>query len=167
MSVTVDESAEKKSIETIPLKDMVEEFHPAGVTEVDLYQKREKIYTRRIEGFYQRIRVYTGWPLLLGYFLLPWLNWNGQQAVLFDLPNREFRIFFLTFWPQDFPLLAWLMIIAAFSLFAVTAWAGRIWCGYSCPQTVWTAVFMWAEQWCEGSRNQRIKLDQADWSALV
>ena len=70
----------------------------------------------------------------------------------------------MTFWPQDFPLLAWLMIMAAFSLFAVTAWLGRVWCGYTCPQTVWTAMFMWSEQFCEGSRNQRIKLDKAPWS---
>lgn len=155
------ESSSLKSAETIPVKEVVEDFHPAGVAELDLYQKREKIYTRKIEGFYQRIRLYTGWPLLLGYFLVPWLNWDGRQAVLFDLPSRQFHIFFLTFWPQDFPLLAWLMIIAAFSLFAVTAWAGRVWCGYTCPQTVWTAVFMWAEQFCEGSRNQRIKRDKA------
>ena len=147
--------------EKIPTQQLVEEFHPAGVGELDLYQRREKIYTRKIEGFYQRIRVYTGWPLLLGYFLLPWINWDGRQAVLFDLPARQFHIFTLTFWPQDFPILAWLLIIAAFSLFAVTAWAGRVWCGYTCPQTVWTAIFMWSEQLCEGSRNQRIKLDKA------
>ena len=146
---------------TIPVQEVVEDFHPAGVAGLDLYQKREKIYTRKIEGFYQRIRVYTGWPLLLGYFLLPWLQWDGRQAVLFDLPSRQFHIFSLTFWPQDFPLLAWMLIIAAFSLFAVTAWAGRVWCGYTCPQTVWTAIYMWAEQLCEGSRNQRIKRDKA------
>lgn len=136
------------------------EFHPEGVAELDLYQKREKIYVRHIKGFYQRIRVYTGWPLLLGYFLLPWLNWNGHQAVLFDLPARKFHIFWFTFWPQDFPMLALILIIAAFSLFAVTTWAGRIWCGYSCPQTVWTAIFMWSEQLAEGGRNQRIKRDK-------
>lgn len=147
--------------EKIPVQQIAEEFHPAGVGELDLYQRREKIYTRKIEGFYQRIRVYTGWPLLLGYFLLPWINWDGRQAVLFDLPARQFHIFNLTFWPQDFPMLAWLLIIAAFALFAVTAWAGRVWCGYTCPQTVWTAIFMWSEQLCEGSRNQRIKLDKA------
>lgn len=140
------------------------EFHPEGVAELDLYQKREKIYVRHIEGFYQRIRVYTGWPLLLGYFLLPWLNLNGSQAVLFDLPARKFHIFWWTFWPQDFPMLALILIIAAFALFAVTTWAGRIWCGYSCPQTVWTAVFMWSEQLTEGSRNQRIKRDKLPWS---
>ena len=161
-TVRPSSSADKpqQQADTIPVKQVVEEFHPAGVAELDLYQKREKIYTRKIEGFYQRIRVYTGWPLLLGYFLLPWLNWDGRQAVLFDLPQRQFHIFTLTFWPQDFPLLAWLLIIAAFSLFAVTAWLGRVWCGYTCPQTVWTAMFMWAEQFCEGSRNQRIKRDQ-------
>ncbi len=151
--------------EKIPHKEIaVEQFAPAEVGELDLYQRREKIYTRSIEGFFQRIRLYTGWPLLLGYFLLPWFNWGERPAVLFDLPARKFYIFGLTFWPQDFPLLAGLLIIAAFSLFAVTVWAGRVWCGYTCPQTVWTAIFMWAEQITEGSRNQRIKLDKAPWS---
>lgn len=144
--------------EKIPVEQHVA---PAEVGELDLYQKREKIYTRRVEGFFQRLRLYTGWPLLLGYFLLPWCNWGGRQAVLFDIPARQFHIFGLTFWPQDFPLLAWLLIIAAFGLFTATVWAGRVWCGYTCPQTVWTAIYMWAEQIAEGSRNQRIKLDQA------
>lgn len=147
-------------------KDLIDvkELAPAEVAEVDLYQRREKIYTRRIEGFFQRIRLFTGWPLLVGYFLLPWLSWDGRPAVLFDLPARKFHILGLTFWPQDFPLLAFLLIIAAFALFAVTAFAGRLWCGYTCPQTVWTSIFMWIEQRFEGSRNQRIKLDQAPWS---
>jgi cytochrome c oxidase accessory protein FixG len=140
------------------------EVAPAEVAELDLYQKREKIYTRRIEGFFQRLRLYTGWPLLIGYFLLPWLNVNGRQAIWFNLPERKFHIFTLTFWPQDFPLLAFLLIIAAFGLFAVTVIAGRVWCGYTCPQTVWTSIFMWIEQKTEGSRNQRIKLDKAPWS---
>ncbi len=128
---------------------------------VDLYQKREKIYTRKIEGFFQRLRTLTGWPLLLGYFLLPWFSLEGRQAILFDLPERKFHIFWMTFWPQDFPLLAWLLIIAAFALFAITNFAGRVWCGYTCPQTVWTAIYMWMEQVTEGNRNQRIKLDKA------
>ncbi len=144
-----------------PEKIPVQQFAPAEVAEIDLYQKREKIYTRAIEGFYQRIRLYTGWPLLIGYFLLPWLSWGERPAVLFDLPARKFHILGLTLWPQDLPLLAWLLIIGAFALFAVTVWAGRIWCGYTCPQTVWTAIFMWCEQVAEGSRNQRIKLDRA------
>lgn len=142
----------------------VQEVVPAEVAELDLYQHREKIYTRKIEGFYQRLRVYTGWPLLLGYFLIPWMSWDGRQAVLFDLPERKFHILGLTLWPQDFSLLAFLLIIAAFSLFAVTVVAGRVWCGYTCPQTVWTSIFMWLEQRTEGSRNQRVKLDAAPWS---
>lgn len=144
----------------IPLQD-VSDMAPAEVCEVDLYQKREKIYTRKIEGFFQRIRLLTGWPLLIGYFLLPWLNWGDRQSVLFDLPARQFHILGLTFWPQDMSLLAWVLIIAAWSLFFVTVWAGRVWCGYTCPQTVWTSMFMWAEQFAEGTRNQRIKLDNA------
>ncbi|MEQ8516342.1 MAG: cytochrome c oxidase accessory protein CcoG [Chromatocurvus sp.] len=142
----------------------VEELAPAEVAELDLYQKREKIYTRKIEGFYQRLRLYTGWPLLIAYFALPWISVNGRQAVWFDLPERKFHIFTLTFWPQDFPLLAFLLIIAAFGLFAVTVVAGRVWCGYTCPQTVWTSIFMWIEQKTEGSRNQRIRLDKTPWT---
>ncbi|MDG1771307.1 MAG: cytochrome c oxidase accessory protein CcoG [Luminiphilus sp.] len=133
---------------------------PAEVSELDKRQRREKIYTRAIEGYFQRLRLYTGWPLLLGYFLLPWLNLDGRQAVLFDLPERKFHILSVTFWPQDLVLLAFILIIAAFTLFAVTALWGRLWCGYTCPQTVWTAIFMYIEQRFEGSRNQRIKLDQ-------
>ena len=145
--------------------EVVQEAAPAEVAELDLYEHREKIYTRKIEGFYQRLRLLTGWPLLLGYYLLPWVSIDGRQAVWFDLPEREFHIFALTFWPQDFPLLAFLLIISAYALFAVTVSAGRVWCGYTCPQTVWTSIFMWIEQKTEGSRNQRIRLDQAPWSA--
>lgn len=130
----------------------------------NLYEKREKIFTRKIEGFYQKVRLYTGWPLLLGYFLLPWLNIEGRQALLFDLPQRKFHILWATFWPQDLVFLGWGLIIAAFALFFVTTWLGRVWCGYTCPQTVWTAIFMWIEQSVEGERNKRIKLDQAPWS---
>lgn len=143
----------------------VQEFAPSEVGELDLYQKRERIYTRKVEGFFQKVRLYTGWPLLLGFFLLPWINWDVRQAVLFDLPERQFYILGLTFWPQDFPMLAWLLIIAAWGLFAVTVWAGRVWCGYTCPQTVWITMFMWCEQVAEGSRNQRIKLDKQPMSA--
>ena len=142
----------------------LQEIAPAEVAEIDLYQRREKIYTRKIEGFFQRVRLFTGWPLLLGYLVLPWLSWDGRQAVLFDLPARKFHILGLTFWPQDFPMLAFLLIIAAYSLFAVTTFAGRVWCGYTCPQTVWTSIFMWLEQKTEGSRNQRMKLDKGPWT---
>lgn len=141
-----------------------DQFAHTEVGELDLYQKREKIYTRSIEGFFQRIRTFTGWPLLYGYFLLPWINWHGRQSVLFDLAEQKFHILGITFWPQDFSMLAWILAIAAFSLFLFTALFGRVWCGYTCPQTVWTSIFMWVEQRTEGSRNQRIKLDAQDWS---
>lgn len=131
---------------------------------LNLYEKREKIYVRRIEGVYQNIRLYTGWPLLIGYFLLPWLTVDGHQAILFDLPERKFHIFWLTFWPQDFVLLAWSLMVAAFGLFFVTTLLGRVWCGYTCPQTVWTAIFMWAEQTAEGDRHQRMRLDKQPWN---
>ncbi len=142
----------------------IDEDLPSEIGEIDLYQKREKIYTRKIEGFFQRIRIFTGWPLLVGYFATPWLQWNGQQAIHFDLPERKFNIFGLTLWPQDFPLLTLALIISALALFLVTKLVGRVWCGYSCPQTVWTSMFMWIEQRTEGTRNQRIKLDKAPWS---
>jgi len=134
------------------------------VEEFDLYEKREKIYTRKIRGFFQRVRLFTGWPLLIAYFALPWINWDERQSVLFDVPNDQFHIFGLTLWPEDLILLAAILIIAAMALLAVTTWLGRVWCGYTCPQTVWTSIFMWAEQVTEGSRNARIKLDQAPWS---
>jgi len=135
-----------------------------GFGERDLYQRREKIFTRYVGGFFQRLRFFTGWPLLAGYFLLPWLQWDGRQAVLFDLPTRQFQILGLTFWPQDLWLLGWMLIIAAFALFTFTTLVGRIWCGYTCPQTVWTAIFMWVEQVTEGERHQRIRLDNAPWN---
>lgn len=149
----------------IPLENLPVDAAPAEVSEVDLYQRREKIYTRKIEGFFQKVRLYTGWPILVAYFSIPWMSWGGEPLVHFDIPARQFHILTMTFWPQDFRFLAWFLMIAAFGLFFITSLAGRVWCGYTCPQTVWTAIFMWIEQKTEGSRNQRIKLDQAPWSA--
>ncbi len=136
---------------------------PSEIRYVNLYETESKIYTRKISGFYQKIRRYTGLPLILGYLLLPWLLIDGRPAVLFDLPARQFHIFWLTFWPQDFMLLAWALIISAFSLFTVTVLLGRVWCGFTCPQTVWTLMFISVEHFCEGDRNKRIKLDAAPW----
>lgn len=131
---------------------------------VNLYEADDKIYTRRITGFYQRLRRYTGLPLMLGFLLMPWLVIDGRPAMLFDLPARKFHILWMTFWPQDSMYLAWLLIIAAFLLFTVTVLVGRVWCGFTCPQTVWTQMYMWAEHVCEGDRNKRIKLDAQPWS---
>jgi len=104
--------------------------------------------------------------VLLGlYYILPWLRWGDHQAVLFDLPARKFYIFGLTFWPQDFIYLAWLLVIAALTLFFFTALAGRLWCGYACPQTVWTELFLWIERKVEGDRSKQMKLDKSAPSA--
>jgi cytochrome c oxidase accessory protein FixG len=128
--------------------------------EQSLYAKREKIYPREVHGLYATLRNTAIIVLLAVYFLLPWLSWDGRQAVLFDLPARKFHIFALTFWPQDFLNLALLLIIAAISLFFFTALAGRLWCGYACPQTVWTELFIRVERWIEGGRLQQIRLDK-------
>ena len=134
--------------------------------EVDgvLYQARQKIYPREISGRFQRLRTIAAWVLLGIYYVLPWIRWEGRQAVLFDLPARKFYVFGLTLWPQDFFFLTWLLVIAALSLFFFTALAGRVFCGYACPQTVWTEAFLGLERMVEGSRSQQIKLSKAPWS---
>jgi len=130
-----------------------------------LYRKDPKVYPRDVKGSFARLRKLAVIVLLGLYYILPWLNWAGHQSVLFDLPARKFYILGLTFWPQDFIFLTLMLIIAGLSLFFVTAVAGRLWCGYACPQTVWTEVFLWMERWVEGDRNKRIKLDASPWNA--
>src|SRR6476659_4327950 len=130
-----------------------------------LYASEGKVYPRDVGGKLQNLRIAAVVWLLGMFYVFPWLRWDGHQAVLFDLPARKFHVFGLTFWPQDFPLLALLLIIAGVSLFFFTALAGRLWCGYACPQTVWTEVFLWMERWTEGDRNARMKLDAGPWSS--
>ncbi len=120
-----------------------------------------KIYTRSFTGLYRNYRRLGAALLFLLYFGTVWLQWNGRQAVLWDLESSKFHVFGYTYWPEDFTLLAILLIIAATGLFFVTVIAGRVWCGYACPQSVWTWVFLWAEKITEGDRNARIKLDEA------
>jgi cytochrome c oxidase accessory protein FixG len=129
------------------------------------YQAHQKIYPREAKGRFASLRQLAVIALLGLFYGVCWLDWNGRQAVLFDLPARKFYIFGLTMWPQDFIFLTWLLVIAALSLFFFTAVLGRVWCGYACPQTVWTEAFIWMEQWTEGNRAQRIKLDSAPWTA--
>ena len=129
-----------------------------------LYVSERKVYPRDVQGTFQTLRKLSVFVLLGMFYLFPWLRWDGRQAVLFDLPARKFYVFGLNFWPQDFVFLAMLLIIAGLSLFFFTALAGRLWCGYACPQTVWTEVFLWMERWTEGDRNARMKLDAAPWT---
>lgn len=126
-----------------------------------LFKERSKIHPREVEGLFVKLRYLSLFVLLGMYYLLPWISINEQQIVLFDLPARKFYIFGWVFWPQDFIYLSLLLICAAFSLFLFTALAGRLWCGYACPQTVWTEVFLWIERKVEGTRSQQIKLDKA------
>ncbi|GAB4173647.1 MAG: cytochrome c oxidase accessory protein CcoG [Wenzhouxiangellaceae bacterium] len=137
----------------------------SGEQTIPLYVKAPKVYPREVSGRFSRLRVLAAWVLLGLFYVLPWVQLRGQQIVLFDLPARKFHVFGLTFWPQDFVMLAVLLAIAAVTLFFFTALAGRLWCGYACPQTVWTEVFLAMERMVEGPRNKRIKLDQAPWSA--
>lgn len=142
-----------------------------GGTEVveSLYAKRVEIYPRAkigdALGFFQKWRWLFVWLTQAVFYGLPWLTWNGRQAVLFDLAARKFYIFGLVLWPQDIVYLAAILIISALSLFLFTAIGGRLWCGYACPQTVYTELFMWIERRIEGDRAQRMALDRAPWSA--
>jgi cytochrome c oxidase accessory protein FixG len=129
-----------------------------------LYQSAKKIYPREIKGRFDRLSKIATYALLGLFYVVPWLMWDERQAVLFDLPARKFYLIGLTLWPQDFLYLALLLIMAAISLFFFTALGGRLWCGFACPQTVWTEAFIWMEQWTEGTRSQRMKLDKAPWS---
>ncbi|MGG2399699.1 cytochrome c oxidase accessory protein CcoG [Pseudomonas sp. SH1-B] len=149
--------------ELIPVR-AVETIDPARPIRLTPAQAGGPIHTRSFTGRYRNLRLIGAGLLFLLFFGTAWIDWNGRQAVLWDLQNRQFHIFGATFWPQDFILLSAILIIAAFGLFFITVLAGRVWCGYACPQSVWTWVFMRVEQITEGDRGQRIKLDAAPWS---
>ncbi|MFY9316785.1 MAG: cytochrome c oxidase accessory protein CcoG [Burkholderiales bacterium] len=132
--------------------------------EVPLYEIRRAIHPRAVHGWFAAWRWALVWTTQVIFYGLAWLPWNDRQAVLFDIAHRKFYIFGLVFWPQDIVYLTVLLILAALALFLFTAIAGRLWCGYACPQTVYTEIFMWIEQKVEGDRNARIKLDQSGFS---
>ena len=127
---------------------------------IKMYAAREQIYPREAKGRYATWRWVCVWLTQLAFYGLPWLTWNGRQALLFDLTTRKFYIFGVVLWPQDFIYLAALLIICAYLLFLVTAIAGRVWCGFSCPQTVYTEIFLWVERRIEGTRSARMALDK-------
>ena len=130
-----------------------------------LYARRQKIHIRSVSGVFNNWRIALVLLTQLIFYGGPWLQWNDRQAILFHLVERKFYLFGLIFWPQDVIYLAVLLVISAYALFLVTAVAGRLFCGYACPQTVYTQIFMWIEQWVEGDRNARIKLDKAPMDA--
>lgn len=124
------------------------------------YSPRSRIYVRDVKGGMEYFRRIFGFILLAVFAALPWITYQGEQAILLDIMEQRFRIFGLTLWPQDFTIVALFAIVAAVALFFVTTIWGRVWCGFMCPQTTWTAIFMWFEKKFEGPRNKRIKLDQ-------
>ena len=141
----------------IPVKNI--DMNPSKSSESSLYQPQKQIYVRKVQGIFQRLRQKMNFFFLALFAILPWLQYNGKQAILLDISEQRFNLWSLTLWPQDLTLLAWLFIFAAFLLFFVTTFLGRVWCGYLCPQTVWTFIFIWFEEKIEGSANQRKKLD--------
>ncbi|MGB3741150.1 MAG: cytochrome c oxidase accessory protein CcoG [Castellaniella sp.] len=130
-----------------------------------LAEVRSKIYPRSVQGHFAQIRVLMVFLTQAVFYGLPWIQWNDRQAVLFDLAARKFYLFGMVLWPQDVIYLAVLLVLSAFALFLFTAMAGRLFCGYACPQTVYTELFMWIETQVEGDRLARIRLDEQPWNA--
>ncbi|MDE1949262.1 MAG: cytochrome c oxidase accessory protein CcoG [Burkholderiales bacterium] len=136
----------------------------AAVAVVSLYAKTKKIHPRAVSGWFAAWRWVLVWATQIVFYGLPWLQWGNRPAVLFDLAARRFYIFGLVLYPQDFIYLTGILIVSAYSLFLFTAVAGRLWCGYACPQTVYTEIFLWIEHRFEGDRMARIKLDAGPWT---
>jgi len=149
-----------KPLKVIPITPI-----PAGVEDayeaVSLYERHKKIYPRWVGGLFTRWRIAMVIVTQLFFYGVPWLQVHGQQALLFDVAAQRFYVFGLIFLPQDFIYLTALLLLSAFGLFAWTTVAGRLWCGFSCPQTVYTEIFLWFEHWVEGDRMARMKLDRA------
>src|SRR5437868_3394466 len=136
----------------------------AAEKSVGLYAAHEKIYARSVSGYFARWRWALVFATQLVFYGMPWLDWGQRQAVLFDLGARRFYIFGLVLYPQDFIYLTGLLVISALSLFLFTAVAGRLWCGFACPQTVYTEIFLWIERKVEGERGARMRLDDGTMS---
>ena len=134
------------------------------IVAASMYRAEKKIQPRSVKGWFASWR----WVLVALtqalFYGLPWLAWNARQAVLFDLGARRFYIFDLVLYPQDFIYLTGLLVVSAYGLFLFTAVAGRLWCGFACPQTVYTEIFLWVERRFEGDRTARLRLDAAPWS---
>lgn len=151
----------------------VEQFDVQAVMkkeERSLYKKRVKIHPKRVNGFFRSLKWWIMIATLGVYYITPWLRWDRgpgapDQAVLIDFPARRFYFFFIEIWPQEVYYFAGLLIMAGIGLFLITSLVGRAWCGYSCPQTVWTDLFLVVERWVEGDRSARIRLDKSPMSA--
>lgn len=135
-----------------------------------LYQKREPIFPRRVSGAFRNLKWWLMAFTLGIYYITPWIRWDRgpslpDQAVLIDMANRRFFFFMIEIWPHEFYFVAGLLIMAGLGLFLFTSAAGRVWCGYACPQTVWTDLFILVERWVEGDRNARLRLHRSNWTS--
>ncbi|WP_371194124.1 cytochrome c oxidase accessory protein CcoG [Glaciecola sp. SC05] len=148
--------------EKIRIKDVtpVKIVKPKDASTKPNYSARSRIYVRAVQGTFENIRRFFGLIFLGTFALIPWLQYQGQQAVLLDIAEQRFSFFAITLWPQDLTILAYTLIVSAFALFFITTFAGRVWCGFMCPQTTWTFIFIWFEEKIEGARNKRMKLDE-------
>lgn len=147
--------------DNIPVKNVTPvKVHQPDTGTTRRHAARSRIYVRAVKGPLETFRRFFGLFFLALFALIPWLTYDGHQAVLLDIAEQRFTLFSLTLWPQDLTLLAYLFIISAFALFFVTTFAGRVWCGFMCPQTTWVYIFTWLEEKIEGPRNKRIKLDE-------
>ena len=156
---SADESKQRKTIPIVA--------EPSGSDDeamVSLYAAAKKIYPRSVQGIFAYWRWIFVFATQIVFYGLPWLEWGTRQAVLFDLASRRFYIFGLVLYPQDFIYLTGLLVVSALALFLFTAVAGRLWCGFACPQTVYSEIFLWIERKVEGDRSARIRLDDADFS---
>ncbi|MGR5178647.1 cytochrome c oxidase accessory protein CcoG [Vibrio parahaemolyticus] len=149
-------SQDKIDVKDITPKTFNPKTHKGGG---DRFNPSNRIYVRESKGTFQKLRRYGGWFLLLLFALVPWIPYGERQAVLLDIGNQQFNFFGTTLYPQDLTLLALLFMVAAFGLFFITTFLGRVWCGYLCPQTVWTFMYIWFEEKLEGSANKRRKQD--------
>ncbi|MBU2897621.1 cytochrome c oxidase accessory protein CcoG [Vibrio hepatarius] len=149
------------SQDKIKVKDVTPKtFNPkTHKTKGDRFNPSNRIYVRESKGQFQKLRRYGGWFLLILFTMVPWIPYGDRQAILLDISNQQFNFFGTTLYPQDLTLLALLFVISAFGLFFITTFLGRVWCGYLCPQTVWTFMYIWFEEKLEGSANKRRKQD--------
>ncbi|OFC72023.1 cytochrome c oxidase accessory protein CcoG [Alteromonas confluentis] len=148
--------------EQIQVKNVspVKVHQPPGGSNKKRPSARSQIYVRAVKGPIETFRRLFGFIFVGIFALIPWIQYDGHQAILLDIMNQRFTIFGLTLWPQDLTLLAYIFIVGAFALFFVTTFAGRVWCGFMCPQTTWVYMYVWFEEKIEGPRNKRIKLDE-------
>ncbi|MES9461535.1 4Fe-4S binding protein, partial [Cutibacterium acnes] len=149
-------SNEKIDVKDVTAKEYNPKTHKGGD---DRFNPSNRIYVRAVKGYYQKMRRYMGWFFMVLFLAIPWIPYQGRQAILLDIGNQKFTFFGTTLWPQDLTLLAALLMLGAFGLFFITTFLGRVWCGYLCPQTVWTFLFIWFEEKLEGAANKRRKQD--------